>query len=89
MKHVIKNTGKVQSFNSKKLAKSIEYTLLSNHYTPEQAKTIAQKVTQNVVEWMTKKTEVTYIDIRTQSAKQLAKIDNNVAFLYKKHKELW
>lgn len=89
MKHVIKNTGKVQSFNSKKLVKSIEHTLLSNHYAPDQAKTIAQKVNQGVVEWMTKKTEVTYKDIRAQAAKQLAKIDKNAAFLYKKHKELW
>lgn len=89
MKHVIKDNGKVETFNSKKLSKSLERTLMSNHYSASRAKDISHSVTQQVVEWLASKTEVTITDIRAQSSKRLARIDKNVALLYKKHKELW
>lgn len=89
MKHLRKNNGKVETFNSKKLASSIEKALLSNHYSQAQARQIAQEVTKNVVEWLSQKTEVTHLDIRYQAAKNLNKYDKNAALLYKKHKDLW
>lgn len=89
MKHVRKNSGKIETFNSKNLVKSVERAFASNHYSPKIAKEKAEHVTSNVVAWLTKKTEVTHLDIRHQAAKQISKIDQNVAVLYKKHKDLW
>ena len=89
MKHVIKNDGQVEAFNSKKLAFSIEKTLIANHYGANKARIIAEAVTSSIVEWLKVKTEVTYKDIRSQVTKHLAKHDKGAAIFYKKHKDLW
>lgn len=89
MKHIIKRSGKVQTYSPAKLKKSVEKTLLSEKYAPTEAKQIAIDVEASLSKWLEKKTEVTYLDIRSQTAKRLGKTDKAAGFLYKKYNEIW
>lgn len=89
MKHVHKHSGRVETFNSKKIHSSVVKLLQSNHYSPKKSKEIADNITKNTVAWMGQKTEVTHKDLRSQIFKHLKKVDKNSADLYNNHKDLY
>lgn len=89
MKHVHKYNSHIEPFDPKKIANSVYKTLISNQIDHQKATQISQKIAKDITIWMTKKTEVTHLDIRRQVAINLTKYDKNIAILYEKHKDLW
>jgi transcriptional regulator NrdR family protein len=89
MKHVIKRNGKSEVFDERKLYASIYATCLSVHEPPKTAELTAQKVTQQVVLWLAKKTEVTSNDIRHVAGQYLTNINHHAGYLYLHHRIMW
>ena len=89
MKHVIKRTGKSEVFDERKLYASIYATCLSVHELPKTAELTAQKVNNQVIAWLAKKTEVTSYDIRQAAGKFLTDINHHAGYLYLHHRIMW
>lgn len=89
MKHVIKTAGNIQNFSVTKLEKSIASSLVAVHAPSEDIPNITTQVCATVTAWLENKHEVSTIDIRTATAKELAKYNKDAAVLYKKHKDIW
>jgi transcriptional regulator NrdR family protein len=89
MKHVHKFNSQIEPYDPKKVANSVYKTLVSNQIDPQKAKQISQSIAKDITIWITKKTEITHLDVRKQVAINLAKYDKNIAILYEKHKDLW
>ena len=89
MKHLIKASGSVQVFSANKLQNSIIASLHAVHKNAADTQEISVKVTQEVVNWLHNKQEVSSVDVRTAAAASLAKYDKDAAVVYKKHKDMW
>ncbi len=86
MVDVIKRDGKTyESFDRKKLHKSIVAVCLSVRTPQGQAETTAHSVCDEVITWLQNKNEVTSRDIRTVTAKQLKRFHPEAAYLYEQH----
>lgn len=89
MKHVIKNNGYSELYSSKKYTNSLLKTLYGIGISHDQAKSIAESISKKTDTWLSDKHEVTSLDIRVFTEKQLAKHSPQAAIVYKKYSNLW
>lgn len=85
---IIKRSGRrpTESFQLEKLHNSIVAACLSARSVPGQAESIARAVTQEVVEWLETRPEVTSEDIRRIAARHLKNHHPDAAYLYEQHR---
>ncbi|MFO0882126.1 MAG: ATP cone domain-containing protein [Candidatus Saccharimonadales bacterium] len=89
MKHVIKHSGSSEAFDPRKVYASVYASCLSVHETTDEAELVAEKVTKQVNEWLTPKTEITVVDLRRVIAQKLRVINPHAGFVYQHHRILW
>lgn len=88
MNHVIKRQGLKEKYDEKKVYASTYSACLNSHLPKEGAEKIADMVTKEVDKWIEKKTEVDSDQIFKEVIKLLEKIDPEVAFMFKTHRDL-
>lgn len=88
---VIKCKGKRarEEFQPLKLRQSIIAVCISVKAPEGEAEKIAQRVTDAVTLWSSKKPAITSADIRRQAAKHLEKLHANAAHFYKHHRQIF
>ena len=89
MKHIVKRAGHSEPFDERKLYASIYASCLSVHEQSATAELIAQKVTENVLNWLESKTEVTSNDIRGIAGQFLSEHNRHAGYLYLHHRIMW
>lgn len=85
---IIKRQGQrpTESFDHRKLHKSITAAALSAQTPHGQADNIANAVTNYVLEWLESRPEVTSHDIRLVATRHLRAHHPDAAYLYEQHK---
>ncbi len=89
MNHIVKNKGYSELYSRTKYENSLLKTLYGVRVTRNRAKTIADSVCLEADAWLRDKHEVTSLDIRVFTQKQLAKHSPEAAILYKKYGDIW
>ena len=89
MKHIIKRAGHVEAYDDKKLYASIFAACLVVREPVGTAELLAEKVTNEVEEWLKKKSEVLSNDIRRIAAKHLYTHNPDAAYAYLHHRIIW
>lgn len=75
-----------ESFAREKLYNSVLAACLSVRTAPGQAESIARTVTDNVIEWLEERPEVTSHDLRRVAARHLKTHHPDAAYLYEQHR---
>jgi len=85
---IIKHGGKrpTEKFSGPKLYASIIAACLSVRAPEGQAKTTANAVCDDVINWLEGRSEVTSNDIRIVATRSLKKYHSDAAYLYEQHK---
>lgn len=88
---IIKRQGKrpTEAFQPTKLRSSVIAVCLSVKAPVGEAERIAGRVTDAVLAWSSKKSEVTSADIRHQAAKHLEKLHQQAGHIYKHHRQIF
>ncbi len=89
MKHIIKNSGYSELYSRDKYKNSILKTLLAVPVPQQQAHIIADAMCHTTDKWLHNKHEVSSLDIRVFTQKQLAEHNADAALLYKKYGNIW
>lgn len=88
MKHIVKRKGHQEEYDEKKVYASSYSACLNSHLPKEKTEKIAGRVTKEIDKWIENKTEVDSGQIFKEVTKSLEKIDPEVAFMYKTHRDL-
>lgn len=85
---IVKRNGRreTESFDSKKLHDSILAACLSAQTAQGHAESIARKVTDEVVDWLRTRPEVTSHDLRRVAVRHLKNHHPDAAYLYEQHR---
>lgn len=89
MKHIVKRGGRAEDYDVRKLYASIYASCLSVNEPVSAAELVADKVSVDIAEWLSKKSEVSSNDIRKKAAVYLEDLNPHAAFLYKHHRIMW
>lgn len=89
MNHIVKRHGHTESFDERKLYASIFSACQAVREPEGSAELIADKVANDVKQWLTKKHEVTSNDIRVVAARHLQSYHPDAAYIYKHHRVIW
>lgn len=89
MKHIVKRSGKTETFDERKLYASIYAACLGVREPVGAAELVAERVCTDIQSWLKPKSEVSSEDIRTQAAKDLRQLNEHAAFLYAHHRIMW
>ncbi len=89
MNHIVKRHGHTEAFDERKLYASVFSACQSVREPEGSAELIADKVANDVKQWLTTKHEVTSNDIRTIAAKHLQSYHPDAAYIYKHHRVIW
>ena len=89
MTHVVKASGAIQNYSAEKHRRSIQRSLYAVHVNAAVAHEITDKILHACHSWRENKAEVTTLDLKTFTAKQLTHYDKDAAMVYKKHKDIW
>lgn len=86
--HVVKGNGRrpTEGFNREKLHASIVAACLSAGAPTGQAESIARAVSEDVLEWLETRPEVTSHDLRRITAKRLHTHHPDASYLYEQHR---
>lgn len=76
----------IEEFNRQKLHKSLVVASLSSGAPAGHAESMARRVTDEVVEWLEHRPEVTTNDLRRISAKYLKTYHPDASYLYEHHR---
>lgn len=85
---IVKRSGQrpTESFSHEKLYNSILAACLSARSAPGQAELIARRITEDVLEWLETRPEVTSHDLRRVAAQRLKVHHPDAAYLYEQHR---
>ena len=86
MKHIVKRAGHAEPYDEKKVYAAVFSACMALREPAASAELIADKVTNDVNEWIEKKHEVTANDIRNQASKHLENYSPDAAYLFKHHR---
>lgn len=87
---IIKRTGPIEIFDSKKLYMSIYTSCLAAHEKNKDAELNAEKVVDGVTSWLkSKNTTVSSNDIRRKASNLLNDISPDAAYCYLHHRVIW
>lgn len=89
MKHIVKRVGHLEAYDERKLYASIFSACQAVRETDGTAELIAERVVNDVNNWLEPKHEVTSNDIRTQASSALKAYSPNAAYIYAHHRIIW
>lgn len=84
---IIKLNGKTQDFDAKKIENSIKKSCLAVNSSLGEADKYAKLISQQVNRWLKNKAEVTSLDLRNRSTKELQKYHPDAAEFYENYKK--
>ena len=87
-KHIVKRRGHKEEFDERKLYSSVYSACLVAHVLHEEAESIANLVTREVIKWVVDKDEVTSGEVSEQAGKELEHLNKEAAFMYKTHRDI-
>ncbi len=85
MKHIVKRKGHTEIFDARKVYASVYAACLAVNTEGSAAELLAEKVTENVKEWLIDKKEVTADDIHRAVTKHLKVYNPDAAYLHETH----
>lgn len=88
MVHIVKRHGHKESFDERKLYASVYAACLSAHVLHEEAESIANLVTREVIKWVVDKEDVTSEQVSKEAGKELEHLNKEAAFMYKTHRDI-
>lgn len=83
---VKRSPGHTEPYDERKLYASIYASCLSVRTPDGEAELTADRVTKDVIPWLSTKPEVTSADIRRKAAEHLTVYNPGAAYLYKHHR---
>lgn len=86
IKHIVKRGGHTETYDERKLYASVYAICQSLRESDQTSEVIAEKVTQDINEWISKKHEVTSHDIRSHAAIHLEQYNADAGWLYRHHR---
>ncbi len=92
--HVVKRKTKkrlqqtLEPFEREKIHKSIAAACISSGAPAGQAESIARKVTDEVLQWLERRPEVTSADLRRVAALRLKTYHPDASYLYENHRSV-
>lgn len=89
MKHIVKRRGHDEPYDEKKLYASIFSACQVVREPVGSAELIAQKVVDNINNWLTPKHTITSNDIRREAVKHLRTYNPDAAYMYLHHRVVW
>lgn len=89
MQHIVKRKGHTESYDERKVYASVYAACQAVREPAGSAELIAEKVVQNINEWIAKKNEVTANDIRRQATKHLHAYNQDAAYIFLHHRVVW
>lgn len=89
MRHIVKNSGYSELYSRDKYKNSILKTLHAVPVGQQQAQVITDAICHATDTWLRNKHEVSSLDIRVFTQKQLAEHNADAALLYKKYGDIW
>lgn len=87
-KHIVKRHGHTEEYDQRKLYASIYAACLAVRATTGEAELVAEKVTEEIQDWLGKKHEITAYDIRQHASKHLKVYNQDAAYMYHNHREI-
>lgn len=88
MVHIVKRHGHKEPFDERKLYASVYAACLTSRMLHEEAESIANLVTREVIKWVVDKDEVTSSEVSEQAGKELEHLNKEAAFMYKTHRDI-
>jgi transcriptional regulator NrdR family protein len=86
VQHIVKRKGHSEPFYARKLYASIYSACLSVRVPDGEAELVAERVVNDVIEWLSNKSEVTAHDIRRQAAEHFEVYNPEAAWMYARHR---
>lgn len=87
LKTVRKTNGKAEAYSPKKIETSIKKSCLAVNSSLGEAEKYAELITQQLNRWLKTKSEVTSVDIRTRSGRELKRYHPEAAYFYENYKK--
>ena len=88
MVHIVKRRGYKEAFDERKLYASVYAACLTSRILHEEAESIANLVTREVIKEIVKESELTSDKIFKEAGKELEHLNKEAAFMYKTHRDI-
>ncbi len=85
---IVKRKGHVEIYNERKVYGSCYFACRNAHLTEEEAESISNIVTSSVTKWISRRKIVTSSEIFRILTNELAKYNEDAAFLYETHRDI-